>query len=398
MPLTDTTALGRSSQDFKLRAALTAPRRFSLADVDGYGADQGAAQADPGGAGPLIAAFDQISSFGTIGGSIAAGGWSCALTVPQVPATFADFFGVELFAQTWYGGVPGVAGAAGVAHEARIFRGWMTEARVNRVFQGTTATFTIKSGADFLQRASFSRGLDWAVGIPHGAPGSSNAIIDHLIRYHTNYADREAVGIYLNNHALTTFSLNSGNVYGMIKALADNFALAGEVYSRREGDLVVTAHPNLCPSVHPTINDPIIELTADLLLSIDVPETPSNQCAEVAVTAQKSDQTTYTARYYGGSGVGSRATYQIRTDDTAQADSLAALMYAHLNRRFQAVKVTTGLNVAIDLGDVILLTIDLPQRGIVWNRKRFYVTAISYSPDLASRTFKAEYTCDEVIA
>lgn len=397
MPLTDTTALGRSSQDCKLRCALSAPRQFALSDVDGFGADQGAPPGDAEGAGPTIAAFDQISSFGTISGSIAAGGWSCALTVPQVPATFADFFGVEVFAQTWYGGVPGVVGAAGVASEARIFRGWMTEARVAREFQGTTSTFTIKSGSDFLSRTSFTRGIDWASGLPHGAPGSSNAIIDHLIRYHTNYGDRSAIGIYLPDHALTSFSVNEGSVLSMIKSVADNFVLEGEVYCRREDDLFIGAHPNLCPDTHPTINDPIIEFLPDLMLSIEVPEVPNYQCTEVAVTAQKSDQTEYTARYYGGSGVGTRAKYQIRTDDIGQANALAALMFAHQNRRFRAVKVTTALNVAIDLGDCVLLTVDLPQRGISWAQKKFYVTAISYMPDLSNRTFKAEYTLDEIL-
>jgi hypothetical protein len=83
----------------------------------------------------------------------------------------------------------------------------------------------------------------------------------------------------------------------------------------------------------------------------------------VSVVAQKSDQTEYFANYYGGSGPGSRPKYQIRTDDTGQADSLAALMFAHLNRRFPAVKVTLPLNVAVDLGDHVTLTHRHPAAG-----------------------------------
>jgi hypothetical protein len=72
-------------------------------------------------------------------------------------------------------------------------------------------------------------------------------------------------------------------------------------------------------------------------------------------------------------------------------------MFAHNNRRFRAVKVTTALLVAVDLGDVVLCTVDLPQRGIAWSGKKFYCTAVSYSPDFNRRTFTSELTLDEVL-
>lgn len=394
---TDPTRLAYSSQDYLLRCELYAARQFSLADVDSSGADEGAAPADTGDVVPFNAAFDGISSLGTISGSIASGGFSCDLTIPQTLADFADFYGIVLKISTWYGGIPGVVGAAGTADEADIFRGWMRAASVKRVFQGTTATFTMRSGSAFLAAMAFSRGIDYGAGLDHGGPTTSNAIIAHLIEYHTNWSSRHpdppGYGIYLPDHALDAFSLSEGSVMDMIRGLANNFALDADVYCRRGDDLVIGAHPNL-GGYNP---DPIIELTDDLMLEIDAEETPAIECTQCTIAAQHSDQTEYIASYYGGSGVGSRPKYQIRTDDDSQADYLAAAMFAHLNRRFRNVRVKLPLNVSIDLGDTITITTDLPQRGIHWASKKFQVRELSYSPDLSRRTFVSDLVCDEVI-
>lgn len=394
---TDTSILRRVSQDYRLRVELFEPRYFTLADVNSGGADVGAAPADTGGPAPFIEAFDGISDLGSISGSIEAGGWSCTLTIPKFPATFLDYFGVVLAIQAWHGGVWGVPGASGTALEADIFRGWMTAVTPSRRFGWDEAKFTIESSSAFLKASRFTRGIDWAGGLDHEGPTDTNSIITHLLEYHTNWTSRHpdgvGYGIYLPNHDVVTFSLNEGSVFDMIKQVGDNFALDCHLYCRRGDDLVIGASPNITGY----LPDPVIDLDEDLILDIEVPEVPAYAAAEVTVVAQLYDQTEYVANYYGGSGPGSRPKYTIKSDDPGQADYLAAAMFAHLNRRFPAVKVTLPLNVAVDLGDHVTLTIDIPQRGIAWSGKRFYVTAVSYQPDIQKRTWRTSLTLDEVL-
>jgi hypothetical protein len=397
-------ALKAPSEDYRLRVELYEPRYFTLADMAANGTDAGAAAADTGGPAPFIEAFDGISDLGSISGSIDAGGWSCDLTIPQFPATFDDYFGVVLAIQAWHGGVWGVPGASGTALEADIFRGWMQAATAKREYGKDTATFKIESSATFLKAARFTRGMDFYAGSPsaaHGGPTDTDTIIAHLLEYHTNWTSRHpdgvGYGIYIPDHDVITFSLNEGSVYDMLKQVADNCALDGQVYCRRGDDLYIGCHPNLAPDRRGDLMTPKIDLDADLILDIEVPEVPSYSVAEVSVVAQLSDQTEYFANYYGGSGPGSRPKYTIRTDDTAQADNLAARMFAHANRRFPAVKVTLPLNVVADLGDVVALTIDIPQRGIAWSGKRFYCTAVSYQPDIQKRTWRTSLTLDEIL-
>lgn len=398
---TDTATLKRGSQDFRLRCQLYAPRHFALSDVNGLGQDVAPAPSDGGDAAPFIEAFDGISSFGTIGGSIAAGGWSCDLVIPEFPATFLDFYGVVISLQAWHGGVPGVPGAAGTAVEADIFRGWMREVTGRREYGKSEARFAIRSGSNFLQDSAFSRGIDYADGLDHAAPTTSNAIIAHLLDYHTNWGDRHpsppGYGLYLPNHSLDAFSLNEGSVFQMLSQLADNFAGEGQVFCRRGDDLFIGASPSIIPDLHPYISAPIIDLDADLILNIEIPEVTDYSVTQVSVIAQKSDQTEYAARYFGGSGLGGRPKYQIRTDDEGLADYLAARLFAYLNRRYRNVRATMPLNVAIDLGDCITLTIALPQRGIAWSQKLFHVIAVEYQPDLQRRTWRTVVTCDEVV-
>lgn len=395
---TDTAVLLRASQDYRLRVELYDPRQFILRDVNSSGADEGAAAADTGGPAPFIEAFDGISDLGSISGSIDQGGFSCTLTIPRFPATFRDYFGVVIAIQAWHGGVWGVPGAAGTAVEADIFRGWMTSATPRREYGKDETRFTIESTSAFLKRSRFTRGIDYGAGLDHAGPTTSNAIISHLLEYHTNFTSRHpsppGYGIYLPDHSLDAFSLSEGSVWDMLGQLANNWILEGQVYCRRGDDLVIGGHPNLTGY----LPDPVIDLDADLILSLEAQEVAENACAEVSVIAQRSNQTEYPANYYGGSGPGSRPKYQIRTDDTGIADSLAALMYAHQNRRWPSVKVTTPLMVAVDLGDHVTLTIDIPQRGIYWGQKRFYCTAISYRPDIQKRTWQTELTLDEVLS
>jgi hypothetical protein len=370
--------------------------------VDSSGDDVGAAPADTGGPAPFIEAFDGISDLGSISGSIDQGGWSCDLKIPRFPATFRDYFGCVLALQSWHGGVWGVPGAAGIALEADIFRGWMTAATGRREFGKDETVFRMESSSAFLRNARFTRGIDWFDGSgSHPAPTDTYTIIQHLLEVHTNWTSRHpdgvGYGLYIKNHSLDAFSCSEGSVWDMIKGVGNNFVLECDLYCRRGDDLVVGCHPNLAPELAPNLNNPIIDLDADLILDIEAEEKPAYQCAEVSVIAQRSNQTEYPANFYGGPGPGSRPKYQIRTDDTGKADEMAARMYAHLNRRFPNVKVTLPLNVSIDLGDVITLTIDIPQRAIAWSSKRFYVTSVSYQPDIQKRTWRTALQLDEIL-
>lgn len=390
---TDTSRLKKAAQAFSLRFAVLTPRQFALADVNGSGADTGAAPSDSA-AYTTDYDFQGVSAV-SIRGSIAQGGWTADLTIPFYLAAFEDYWGVEIYLKTWHGGIPGVIGAAGVdPDDILIFRGYMRGVTASRKYGERAVVFHMESSSSFLRDSSFTRGIDMAAGLPHGAPGDSNYILSHLLLYHTNFYPRSNYGIYLPAHSVDAFSVNEGSVLSMLKQLCDNFALEGQVYCRREDDIVLGAHPNLSPSLHPNINSPIIELDDELVLAYEVPEEPPSNTDQVTVEVQHSDQTSYAARYYGLTGLGSRNKYQIRSDDNAIADELAALQYAHLNRRYKAVKVMTGLLVSIDLGDVVLVTTTLPQRGVTWNARKFFVTDIEYRIDIQRQQFQATYTLD----
>lgn len=402
---TDLTLYRRASHNHTIAFDLGTPRRFYVADVDGLGMDTGnfPVPTDPD-APVVIAAFDGVTAVGTISGNVRQGGFAAELTIPRYPATFLDRFGCTILVRGTLGGVPGIPGAGGTElGRVVLFRGYMRTVTGERRYGMETTRFPVESSSAFLRDASFSRGIDWYAGsASHPAPLGSNAIIDHLIRHHTNYGDRAQIGIYLPNHRLNSFSLNAGSVLSMLQACADNYSGGeGWVMARRNDDLYVGTHPTLDrDNLHPSKNDPIIDLDDGLVDTWQIAETPPNQVAAVTVVGERSDHTAYTATYYGPNGIGSRVKRQIRTDDDAVVDWLAACLYQHLNRRYQSVKATiSGLpGVTVDLGDVVTVTTDEPQRGIHWGGKKFACVGIQYQVDTQRQALSTVLELDEVLA
>lgn len=390
------------TDDYYFTFDLWAQRAFQLSDVSGLGTDDPDIHdyppaSDPLTAAPIVAAYDGVTAVGAITGSIGQGGFVSTLTIPKYPAEFADYFGADLTITPVYANVPNPP--------VQVFRGYMRHVTATREWRKDRVLFDLKSSASFLQDATFSRGIDWASGLGHSGPTTPTAVITHLLDQHTNLAPRTPYTVALPDQTWTRFSLSEGSVYRMLQAVASAAALEGWVFCRRGDDLLVTAHPNLIGSVYPTYDSPTHEFVDDEILSIDLPEEPPQQVARVTLVAQTSDQTELTSEAFNAGGVGSsERTTDLRCDDQTTLDNLATRYLAHRNRRYQQVKLSLGLHVAVDLGDVVTLTTTIPQRDITWNAKRFVVRAISYRPSIVvdnrgtvRRTWLGDVTMDEVL-
>lgn len=389
------------SEDFLITSQIWQPRAFRLADVAADGTDDPAVHdyppaADPLLAGPILTEFDAVTAIDAIAGDVQQGGFVAGLSIPLYPATFLDYYGADLEVRPSYANVYGPP--------VRVFRGYMRQVQDARAWQRDSAIFSMKSSASFLQSATFSRGIDWAAGLGHAAPVTPTEIAEHLLGTHTNLAPRSPYTVALPDLTFDRFSLNQGSVYDGLRALGDATALEGWVFCRRDDSLVVTAHPNLIGALYPTYSAPTYEITDDVLLRLDVTESPPDQAARVLLAATTSTQTTLTSEVYTAAGVGANVTAPgtLRSDSQSHLDTLAARYLAHLNRRYQ-VKASLTLNLNCDLGDVVTLTTEIPQRGIVWVNKRFVVRALSYHPvitiqdGVVRRTWTTDATLDEVL-
>lgn len=397
---TNTDKLKLPAQNYALAFTLLYSRAWSIMNVDEDGNDGAAPSGDEERAWPLVEYYDGISSIGTIAGSVANGGWSCELTIPSFPTNFDRYFGVQIDIQTWHANVPGVVGAAGTDPDGTtIFKGYQQTLTSERVFGRSESVFPIASSAEFLKRSQLRHGFDFAAETPHGLPGTAHDVVRHILLDHTNWADRSGYGLYFPNHNLDSFAVNEGSLWNVFHDLIRSFGVEPWVFCRRGDDLYLGVHPNLdLDGLHPSVNDPIIELDDDLVLQWNIERRREFEVATVTIVAQKSDQTEYVKTVGDDSGEGSHPKYQVRTDDTATVDALAAALLAHLNRRWVARPVLP-LNVAVDLGDCVTVTTADPQRNIAWSGKKFVATEVRYTPvwQGKKRTWKTELVLDEVV-
>lgn len=405
---TNTDYLKMATQDYRISVDITEPRKFRLSDVWYDGSDTGhdfPPEADDFDAFDRSTYFDDITRIGPISGSVRSGLWQAPLTVPLV-GDFSDFFGVDLRIQTWHGGNPGVVGAAGVDKgRVRIFRGYMRTRSTREGDESEEGNYDIKSSTDFLMGSSFSRSLDWYPESPyHPGPISNAAVIDHLIKQHTNFTPRSGYSVYLPDQEFDRYSVNEGSVYSMLKAVADTSGLDGWVFSSRSDDLVITGHPNIVgldiySNGASDINNPIMELDDDMVLSWDIPEMTGQEVASVMLTGMKSDQSEIVAVSNNVTGIGSRERWPsiVRCDDQNFLNDRSGFLLKHMNRQFPNVVARCPLNVAIDAGDVILVTHRSRRLDTKWYRKPFVVTDVSYDIDLEAETFFSTFTLDEIV-
>lgn len=402
--------LARSTQAYRLSFDLQSPRAWQLVDVNFDGSDGDAPALDPiSPLGPanefrlqdtVVAAFDGITDL-IISGSIDQGGMATTLSVPQVPAEFPDYFGVGISIQTWHGNIPGVIGAAGVDYDgAPLYQGYMRSAQARATSDMRIVDFSIRSTASFWQDSSFTRGIDFATGLAHGAPGTPEDVVRHMVDAHTNTSPRSVVGIYLPAHDLgTAYSLNRGSMYQMIKQVADNACLIGWVAADREDNIQVTGHPNMIGDLYPDYHTPIIDLDDGMILEWDSVDQPPRQVAQCSITMIHSDQTEEVINGYALGGLGSRDFFTIRSDDINVANDLNARYLAHGNRRYPSLRLRLSLVVAIDLFDMVTVTSEARynNRGINWNMKKFVVTGLEYQVESQEQRFSSWVTLDEVV-
>ncbi len=403
--------LRRSTQAYRLSFNLQEYRNWQLADVNFDGSDGNLPVLDPvSPLGPanefrqqnsVVDVFNGISDMNVVG-SVDQGGFTTQLVVPQVPAEFADYFGVGINIETWHGNIPGVIGASGVDYDGvLLFQGYMRRGRSTANWGVKQSTFDVSQTTSFWQDSSFTRGIDFASGLAHGAPGTPGDVIRHLVDVHSNTSPRSVVGIYLPPHDLgTSYSLNKASLYQMVKQVADNVCLdRGWVYSDREDNIQVTGHPNLIGDHFINRYDYKIEYDDGLIIGWDSSDQPPRQCAQCSITMVHSDQTEEVINGYSSGGLGSRDPFTVRTDDINLVNELNARWIAHANRRYPQVRIQVPLNVVVDLGNMVLVTTQprYNNRGLSWNSKEFVVTGIEYTIETQEQRFSSWVTLDEVI-
>lgn len=401
MPLADAGKLALPTQDYQLQATVGSPFAFQVSDVSSTGADNASGRSYPPPDDPiqiLDLDLDTVAAVGSISGSIESGGMSGSMILRDVGTGILDEdASVEFWIRTWHGNSPGVVGASGEADMVRIFQGHVDVTNVRRTFETTEINFSLKSPIEYLRRSFFSRGIDWAAGLAHGAPSSYNYLMDHIVRGHTNWGSRYNFGIYLDDHELETYSSQAGSIYDVLRGMTNN-VVEGWVFCRREGDLFIGCHPNLNPTGHAIfLADPKLHITDDLAMEWRIPENSIRAVASVLVTATTSDTTELTAEYFYGNNGSRDRVGPLRYDDQAAINYLAHRLALHRNRKYRNVQVDMGVMVAVDLGDCVIVTMDDPYRGISWTEKLFVVTGISYNIDTMEQTFRTTLTLDEVI-
>jgi hypothetical protein len=407
--MVDYARLAMSTQAYRLRFDVEAPRAFRVSDVNWDGTDTDhdyPPAADPIVALPIISGFDGVSDVGRVAGSVAAGGWTASLTIPEIPAEFNTGFGVSLWVETWHGNIPGVVGASGIDPDfVRIFKGFFKRDDTAISRQRRQVVYPCASSDAFLRAASTSRGIDHLPGLFHDA-GSARGIIDELIDQHTNLKPRSVVGIYVPDHVVNGFALNRGPLYAMLKQVADNFCLIGWVFCDREDNLQVVGHPNMVGPENYLdtrlrgLSDPAIDFNDDIVLEWDIGEPlDENRCAQCTITVEHSDQTQDTVNYYTDSGVGSRDTFTIRSDDMGIANTLAARYVRHANRPLDNIRCRVPLNVVTDLGYAVTCSTDkrYNNRGVTLYQAPAVVTGVEYTIDLQKGQFSSWVTMDQVV-
>jgi hypothetical protein len=406
----DKERLGRSTQAYRLGFNVLSPRNWQLKDVAFDGSDEGAAEPDPAvdlgpteqffGQPTLIEAFDGIRDV-SISGTVDGGMFTIPLVVPVVPASFPEFYGVELTLRTWHGNVPGVVGGSGIdPDDVFLCRGYTRGVVASSDSEIASTSFDVRSTTSFWQDSQFSRSIDYHPSLPHGTPGTPAAIIRHLVDYHSNSSNRSILGIYLPAHDLgTSFSVNKGSLYSMIKQLCDNAALVGWVYAGRNDNIRATAHPNMIGDLYYNYYVPIIDYDDSIVIEWEFTQLEGTACAQCSITMVHSDQTEEVIDGYAGRGLGSRDPFTVRTDDISVVNNLNARYLAHANREFPRVRVRVPLNAAADLGDIVTCSPDgrYNNRNISWSEKKFVVVGLEYDIQTQEQQFSSWLTLDQVV-
>lgn len=415
MPLADTTLLKEALQDVRFKVDLLSPREFRVADVNEDGTDA-AAPAGDAGAVVTVEAQAGITSFGPISGSVTQGGFSCAMRVAGVDATFPDDTGARFYAHTRYGDVVGTPGESGFEPgPVLLYEGYLRQANPQMVYGYPRTDFALVQAANYLQTSELSRGISWYGGnATHPAPTTLAEIIDHIMDWHSNFGPRTGHSVYLPNLSYDSYDLSAGNLYGMLKAVADNATFGeGWAYCPREGDFVISGHPNVVGAAiysngRSSVGDPSIHIDDRMVLhkgdgggwrGPDMGETP-RVVAQVAVTVTRADQTTLTARYPATiTRPGALKAVSIRADDISWPLTLAERLYNHYNRRWPAVEVDLPLNISVNLGDIVQASVNPANnnRGIAWDAKPFVCVAVDYDVDQQAGTLFSRVTIDEVL-
>ena len=388
----DSLVYGHATQDYRLRFALEEPRQFSVMDVDEDGDDTlDPPFADTGG-GVIIPEFDGVTELGPLAGSVSGGGWTCALTIPRYPATFARYAGVGIFITPYYSNVA-------PAGEIVAFKGYMKSANPRREAGADTIRFTCEGSVSFLADNALSYGIDYYESADHAAPLAVSEAIGHMLDAHTNIGPRSAVVLGLPDSDLDALSVSAGDFASIIKGMASAVAIEGWLFARRDDTIWITAHPNYVREAYPNWGVSAMDFNDDMIFTVDVGDIrPDDTTASVTLTADTSDQDQLTSRAETALGLGGRQPISsLKYDDFDALDTLAPRALAHANRRYRAVKLTMPLNCGFDLGDLVTLTTEIPQYGISWLMKEFVVLDISHAFDLLRGTVTTTCTLDEIV-
>jgi hypothetical protein len=386
--------LRKTRQGYAATIARWAPRAFAVGDADEDGNDAAvAADAIPGAA--VEASVTGITALGTVAGSIGAGGWTCAPTIPGAAVAWPDYVGLVVTV------TPSYDGAAEAA--TPLFTGYGRGEAAAAVPAGfDRVQYPLATSHQFLKTWRLEAGIDWAVGGDHTLPVDLDDAVSHILTDHTNLTPRSAVTIDLPTVTFAdALATSAGTPYAAITSLVGGALGEAWAFSRRDDSFVVTTHPNVYPAYAGLASalalDDTHALTRGRAGGWDWSRQPANRVKQTILAGTFPDQTEALAVYPSspGSGVNVARVSGFVVEDQADFDDLAELWHAHLNRRWSG-RVAVGLNLAVDLGSIVAVTTIIPQWGETFTAKKFVVTAMSIAADLGAGTLVADLTLDEV--
>lgn len=393
MPTTDAYLYGHATSDYRLRFSLTTGRNLVVMDVDEDGDDTLDPPPPDTASAVTVPEFDNVTALGPLAGSVSGGGWTCPFAIAKYRADFAHYYGVEIQGTAYYSNSP--------LPPETLFRGYMQDINPAREAGSDITRFVAATSDRFLRDNELSYGIDWYLSADHIAPIAVADAIRHMLEAHTNLAPRSGIVVGLPATDLYALATGAGDLAGIVKGIAGAVLPDPWAFSRRGDTYVVTAHPNVAGDAYP-FPTPVVDFSADMIYRIDPgPQLRANLVASVNLVAQTSDQDQIAVMYPedGAPGAtGSRPTVTgLRYDDEDDLLAIAPLVLAHLNRRWRDVTITMGIIFKCDIGDIVTVTVDFPQRDIYWLRKRFVILSISYAVDQEARTLLTTLKLDECV-
>jgi hypothetical protein len=317
-------------------------------------------------------AYDGVAEVKSLGGSLSQGGWQCQLKVTGDTSTISDRMGVILYAKDyWSVDKQGnsVADTVGLYPERYdpgiVMTGYVVGDTIQVDANTHSVTFEVRTPEVLLQEVSvFSTDFwnDGEKGRGHFIPNLQYAdAIQHMFTEHTNFAAWHDVVLWQDTttpNVIRSITLNEGSLWSWVQDMAKNEF--GQVYCDKNSALYIMPNVNVRGfSWWGSQTSPVMDFNAENIIQLSITEQPANRVGYVEIVGSKSigGQEDISVMYPLTPGPAGKweIIREIMCDDRVILEQYARRIYNWRNSRYTA-QLVTGLNHALDVGQVITLT------------------------------------------